>query len=114
MRGARLTGGAYAQQRQLANAMAQRLRGRAGTVSVFSRDRHGREQQVGMLVWHDTDVGRYMIYPTTSPDRVEWVSCAPADNVRLAQQLGEFRSAQAIERYRSASRSRTSRGHRKS
>jgi hypothetical protein len=99
MHRARPTNDAYTQQRQLANAMAQRLRGRAGTVSVFARDRHGRERQVAMLVWHDTDAGRYMIYQTTASDGREWVSYAPADNARLAQQLGKFWSAHAVEHY---------------
>jgi hypothetical protein len=99
MQRARPTNDAYAQQRQLANAMAQRLRGRAGTVSVFARDRHGRERQVAMLVWHDTDTGRYMIYQTTGSDGREWVSYAPADNARLTQQLGEFWSTHAITGY---------------
>jgi hypothetical protein len=91
--------GGYGQQRRLADAMAQRLRGRAGTVSVFARDRHGRERQVAMLVWHDTDAGRYMIYQTTGSDGREWVSYAPADNARLAQQLDEFWSAHEVAGY---------------
>lgn len=99
LRGVRPANDTYAQQRQLATAMAQRLRGRAGTASVFSRDRHGRERQVAMLVWHDTDAGRYMMYRTTGVDGREWVSYAPADNARLAQQLGEFWSAHAVEQY---------------
>lgn len=99
MRGPRAVGGAYGRQRRLATAMAQRLRGRAGTVSIFSRDRHGREQRVFMLVWHDTDAGRYMIYHTTGPDGREWVCYAPADNARLVQQLGECWSAHVVEAY---------------
>lgn len=99
MHSARPASDAYAQQRHQAATMAQRLRGRAGTVSVFARDRHGRERQVAMLVWHDTDAGRYMIYRTTGSDGREWVSYAPADNARLAHQLGEFWSAHAVEHY---------------
>ncbi|HEX3781327.1 MAG TPA: ESX secretion-associated protein EspG [Pseudonocardiaceae bacterium] len=99
MRKARPANSAYVQERQLANAMAQQPRRRAGTVSVFSRDRHGREQQAAMLVWHDTDAGRYLIYHTASSDGVEWVSYAPADNVRVAQQLGQLWSEYALERY---------------
>jgi hypothetical protein len=91
--------GGYAQQRRQADAMAQRLRGRAGTVTIYARDRHGRERQVAMLVWHDTDAGRYMIYRTTGSDGREWVSYAPADNARLAQQLGEFWSAHEVAGY---------------
>lgn len=89
----RPAGGAYAQERQLADAMAQRLRGRAGTVSVFSRDRHGREQERSLLVWHDTDVGRYLTYHTVGSDGATWVNYAPADNARIAQHLGEVWSA---------------------
>jgi hypothetical protein len=91
--------GGYGQQRRLADAMAQRLRGRAGTVSVVARDRHGRERQVAMVVWHDTDAGRYMVYQTTGSDGREWVSYAPADNARLAQQLGEFWSVHEVVGY---------------
>jgi hypothetical protein len=91
--------GGYSQQRRLADAMAQRLRGRAGTVTIYARDPHGRERQVAMLVWHDTDAGRYMIYQTTGSDGREWVSYAPADNARLAQQLGEFWSAHEVAGY---------------
>lgn len=90
MRKPRPANAAYVQERQLADAMAQRPRRRAGTVSVFRRDRHGREQQAAMLVWHDTDAGRYLIYHTTGSDGVEWVSYTPADNVRVAQQLGQL------------------------
>jgi hypothetical protein len=99
MREARPATSAYVQERQLASAMAQRPRRRAGTVSVVSRDRHGRERQGSMLVWHDTDDGRYLIYHTTSSDGVEWVSYTPADNVRVAQQLGQLWSEHAVERY---------------
>ena len=52
-----------------------------------------------MLVWHDTDAGRYMIYQTTGSDGREWVSYAPADNARLAQQLGEFWSEHEVAGY---------------
>jgi hypothetical protein len=99
MRRARSTRDAYAQQRRQADAMAQRLRGRAGTVTIYARDRHGRERQVAMLVWHDTDAGRYMIYQTTGSDGREWVSYAPADNARLAQQISEFWSAHEVAPY---------------
>lgn len=99
MRKPRSQAGGYGQQRRLADAMAQRMRGRAGTVTIYARDRHGRERQVAMLVWHDTDVGRYMIYQTPGSDGREWVSYAPADNARLAQQLSEFWSAHEVAGY---------------
>jgi hypothetical protein len=83
----------YDRERHRAHLMTQRLRGRAGTAFIYRRDRHGREQQAPLLIWHDTDAGRYMVYNTTGSDGRTWVSYAPADNARLGQQLGQLWSA---------------------
>ena len=77
----------YAKERHLADLMAQRPRRRAGMVTIFYRNRHGRELRDSPLVWHDTDVGRYMIYNTIELGGEEWVTFAPADNARIVRQL---------------------------
>lgn len=77
----------YAKERHFADLMAQRPRRRAGMVTIFHRDRNGREVRDAPLVWHDTDIGRYMIYSTIELGGEEWITYTPADNSRIIHQL---------------------------
>lgn len=77
----------YDKERHLAELMAQRPRRRAGMVTILHRNRSGRELRDAPLVWHDTDIGRYMIYKTIELGGEEWLTYAPADNSRIAHQL---------------------------
>jgi hypothetical protein len=88
------TANGYARERDMARRLSERPRRRAGTVIVFRRDRHGRERRSDPVVWHDTDAGRYLIYVSVGSDGRRWVTYAPADHARLAQQLGQVWSAE--------------------
>ena len=77
----------YDKEKHFAELMAQRPRRRAGMVTIFHRNRNGRELRDAPLVWHDTDIGRYMIYKTIELGGDEWITYAPANNSRIVRQL---------------------------
>lgn len=56
---------------------------RVGQFSVLIR----RGQVFPPLVWFDTEAGRYMMTSRQAADGQNWLTYAPADNARIAQQL---------------------------
>jgi len=76
----------YAAQRETARTMLQRRRHCAGMITIFGR----RNQHTEPLVWFDTDIGRFTEHARAGADGQIWESYTPADNARLAQQVGEL------------------------
>jgi hypothetical protein len=60
---------------------------RVGQFTAFVRGRHGREQDLSPLAWFDTEAGRYLMSSHQAEDGQGWLTYAPADNARIAQQL---------------------------
>ncbi|WP_033292137.1 ESX secretion-associated protein EspG [Amycolatopsis jejuensis] len=58
-----------------------------GEFTPYVRDGSGREAALPSLAWFDTEVGRYLLSTRDSGDGNRWLTYAPADNARLAQQL---------------------------
>jgi EspG family len=77
----------YELQLRAAKTMWERTRRRIGMFTVYGRDRHGREHSLPVLSWFDTDDGRYLGHVRPGPDGQQWITYAPADSGRIAQQL---------------------------
>lgn len=60
---------------------------RVGQFTVAVRGRDNRPVDLSPLVWFDTEVGRYMMTSRDAADGQRWLTYAPADNARVAQQL---------------------------
>ncbi|GAA3536750.1 ESX secretion-associated protein EspG [Amycolatopsis ultiminotia] len=58
-----------------------------GEFAAQVRDGSGHETALPPLVWFDTDAGRYLLSTRDSSDGSRWLTYAPADNARIAQQL---------------------------
>jgi hypothetical protein len=59
---------------------------RIGQFTAYVRD-GGRETSMSPLAWFDTESGRYLMSSRIAADGQRWLTYAPADNARLAQQL---------------------------
>ncbi|MCU1685457.1 MAG: hypothetical protein JWQ81_6196 [Amycolatopsis sp.] len=62
---------------------------RVGQFTAFVQGRHGRETDLSPLAWFDTETGRYLMTTREAADGQSWLTYAPADNARIAQQLFE-------------------------
>jgi EspG family len=60
---------------------------RVGQFTAFVQGRHGRQTDLSPLAWFDTETGRYLMTTREAPDGQNWLTYAPADNARIAQQL---------------------------
>jgi hypothetical protein len=60
---------------------------RIGQFAAFVRGGDGKEQPLGPIAWFDTEDGRYFCTMRDADDGQQWVTYAPADNARIAQQL---------------------------
>ncbi|WP_020663371.1 ESX secretion-associated protein EspG [Amycolatopsis benzoatilytica] len=58
-----------------------------GQFTVHIGDGRGHEQSLPSLAWFDTELGRYLLSTRDASDGQRWLTYAPADNARLAQQL---------------------------
>jgi ESX secretion-associated protein EspG len=58
-----------------------------GEFTVHVRGGNGRESTLPPLAWFDTEAGRYLLSTRDANDGQRWLTYAPADNARLAQQL---------------------------
>ncbi|WP_037369055.1 ESX secretion-associated protein EspG [Amycolatopsis orientalis] len=58
-----------------------------GQFTPHVRDGNGQERALPSLAWFDTELGRYLLSTRDSSDGNRWLTYAPADNARLAQQL---------------------------
>ncbi|SDC90229.1 ESX secretion-associated protein EspG [Actinokineospora iranica] len=77
-------------QLRMAAAMLERPRTGYGFFTVSGRGRHGREVDAGTVSWIDTDAGRYLSLSRPEPNGAIRATYSPADNARLAQQLGDL------------------------
>jgi hypothetical protein len=62
---------------------------RVGQFTAFVQGRNGRETDLSPLAWFDTETGRYLMTTREAADGQNWLTYAPADNARIAQQLFE-------------------------
>ncbi|SFQ44240.1 EspG family protein [Amycolatopsis arida] len=62
---------------------------RIGQFTVFVKGPDGREGPLGPIAWFDTEDGRYLSTMREASDGQQWITYAPADNARIAQQLYE-------------------------
>jgi hypothetical protein len=60
---------------------------RVGQFTAFVQARSGRETDLSPLAWFDTEAGRYLMSSREADDGQVWLTYAPADNARIAQQL---------------------------
>ncbi|ATY15962.1 ESX secretion-associated protein EspG [Amycolatopsis sp. AA4] len=58
-----------------------------GQFTPYVGDGNGHERALPSLAWFDTELGRYLLSTRDSSDGNRWLTYAPADNARLAQQL---------------------------
>ncbi|WP_370932560.1 ESX secretion-associated protein EspG [Amycolatopsis sp. cg13] len=58
-----------------------------GQFTPYVSDGNGHERALPSLAWFDTELGRYLLSTRDSSDGNRWLTYAPADNARLAQQL---------------------------
>ncbi|MBB4686998.1 ESX secretion-associated protein EspG [Amycolatopsis jiangsuensis] len=58
-----------------------------GEFTPYVRDENGRELALPPVAWFDTEAGRYLLSTRDSTDGSRWLTYAPADNARIAQQL---------------------------
>ncbi|WP_328605734.1 ESX secretion-associated protein EspG [Amycolatopsis sp. NBC_00345] len=65
----------------------EKPRTRVGEFTVHIRNGNGREATFPPLAWFDTEAGRYLLSTRDANDGQRWLTYAPADNARLAQQL---------------------------
>ncbi|MDT7725044.1 MAG: hypothetical protein QOI21_1620 [Actinomycetota bacterium] len=60
---------------------------RVGQFTPFVKGRNGRPVDLSPLAWFDTEAGRYLMSAHEAADGQRWLTYAPADNARIAQQL---------------------------
>ncbi|WP_199430812.1 ESX secretion-associated protein EspG [Qaidamihabitans albus] len=60
---------------------------RIGQFSAFVRGQDGKEGGLDPIAWFDTEDGRYFCTMRAAEDGQQWLTYAPADNARIAQQL---------------------------
>jgi hypothetical protein len=60
---------------------------RVGQFTASVKDRNGQEAKLSTLAWFDTEAGRYLMSSHQATDGQHWLTYAPADNARIAQQL---------------------------
>ncbi|PRX47935.1 ESAT-6 protein secretion system EspG family protein [Prauserella shujinwangii] len=58
-----------------------------GQFTAFVQGRDGKPVHLSPIAWFDTDDGRYFCTSRAAEDGQEWITYAPADNARIAQQL---------------------------
>lgn len=60
---------------------------RIGQFTAYVTGPNGRSAPMTPLAWFDTEAGRYLLSSRVAEDGQRWLTYAPADNQRLAQQL---------------------------
>jgi hypothetical protein len=76
-----------AQQLRAVERIFEKPKLRVGQFTAFVQGRNGRESDLSPLAWFDTEAGRYLMSAREADDGQHWLTYAPADNARLAQQL---------------------------
>lgn len=74
-------------QLRLVERIFEKPKLRVGQFTAFVQGRHGRETDLSPLAWFDTETGRYLMTSREASDGQNWLTYAPADNARIAQQL---------------------------
>lgn len=64
-----------------------------GQFAANSVDQVGRRTRTPVVNWFDTEAGRYLVHSEVGPDRVEWLTVAPADTARVGQRLTDLATA---------------------
>ncbi|MEU6641318.1 ESX secretion-associated protein EspG [Saccharomonospora sp. NPDC046836] len=60
---------------------------RIGQFTAFVQGREGKEAPLSPIAWFDTEDGRYFCSQRAADDGQQWLTYAPGDNARIAQQL---------------------------
>ena len=76
-----------AQQLRSVERIFEKPKLRVGQFTAFVQGHHGRASDLSPLAWFDTEVGRYLMSSREAADGQHWLTYAPADNARIAQQL---------------------------
>src|ERR1700741_2829008 len=58
-----------------------------GQLAANRIEKMGRRNRTPVVNWFDTAAGRYLAHVEITPDRVEWLTIAPADTARIEQRL---------------------------
>ncbi len=74
-------------QMRMVERIFEKPRTRIGQFTPYVRGRDGRPAGLTSLAWFDTEAGRYLMSSRDAADGQRWLTYAPADNARLAQQL---------------------------
>jgi hypothetical protein len=79
-------GGGGAQLRMIERVFEQPKK-RIGQFSAYVTGRDGKPAGLTPVAWFDTESGRWLMSSRFAADGQRWLTYAPADNARLAQQL---------------------------
>ncbi|EID54140.1 ESX secretion-associated protein EspG [Saccharomonospora xinjiangensis] len=74
-------------QERAVQRMFERPTGRMGQFTAFAQSRRGGHRHLDPVVWFDTEDGRIFSTSRKAEDGQTWLTYAPADNARIAQQL---------------------------
>lgn len=74
-------------QQRTAERIFEKPKLRVGQFTPFVKGRDGHVTDLSPLAWFDTEAGRYLMSSADAADGQRWLTCAPADNARIAQQL---------------------------
>lgn len=77
------------QQLRAAQVIMERPRVRGGHFVGYLRDRGGRVARTPEVGWFDTDLGRYLMQSQRQQDGHNWITMAPADNAKIANQVNQ-------------------------
>ncbi|MGH3762233.1 ESX secretion-associated protein EspG [Actinophytocola sp.] len=61
-----------------------------GQLAANRVDPVGRRSRTPVVNWFDTAAGRYLAHVEVTPDRVEWLTIAPADTARIERRLSDL------------------------
>lgn len=76
-------------QLRMVERIFEKPRKRVGQFTAFVRDQRGHAVDLSPIAWFDTEAGRYLMTIRDGADGQTWITYAPADNARIAQQLHE-------------------------
>jgi hypothetical protein len=85
--GVSLPRGQSASQLRYVERIFEKPKLRIGQFAAFVHGGDGKQKPLGPIAWFDTEDGRYFCTMRDADDGQQWVTYAPADNARIAQQL---------------------------
>ncbi|GAB3503983.1 ESX secretion-associated protein EspG [Amycolatopsis cihanbeyliensis] len=74
-------------QLRMVERIFEKPKKRLGQFTALVQGQDGRQAPLGPLAWFDTEDGRYLNTMHQAGDGQQWITYAPADNARIAQQL---------------------------